>query len=66
MKKETGQLIGCALVGFVAAYILAAAFNNNAPNLSNWIVYPLIVLAALGIAELISMIFNSQKKKIVN
>lgn len=63
MQKRMGEMIGCTLAAFTVSYLLSAAFNNLTPNVNNWIVYPLIVVATLGFLELINKSFFPQKKE---
>ncbi|TYS16614.1 hypothetical protein FZC78_11515 [Rossellomorea vietnamensis] len=63
MQKRMGEMIGWALAAFTVAYILSAAFNKIAPNVNNWIIYPLIVMATIGFLELINKFFSPQKKE---
>jgi large-conductance mechanosensitive channel len=62
MQKRMGEMIGWALAAFTVAYILSAAFNNLTPNVNNWIIYPLIVVATIGFLELINKFFSPQER----
>ncbi|MGD7043214.1 hypothetical protein [Jeotgalibacillus proteolyticus] len=66
LGKRIGKGICWALTAFVLAYILSAALNSTAPQASNWVVYPLVILATVGIVEVITMFFTSQKREAVN